>query len=472
MTRTKIVCTIGPASRDEAVITRMVEAGMNVARLNFSHGTREEHARAAEKIREVSRRAGRSVAVLQDLSGPKIRIGPVAGGAVDLKPGDSFALVARPVQGDRSRVSVTYAGLPEDVRPGDPIYLGDGVIELEVVGTGGDEVRCRVVVGGTLVSHKGLNLPSRSISTPILTEKDKEDLAFGIDLGVDYVALSFVRSASDIQEARRFLEGAGGDLPLVAKIEKHEALDRIDEILDRVDGIMIARGDLGVEIPVERVPRVQKMLIQRANDAGKPVITATQMLRSMVESPRPTRAEVTDVANAILDGSDAVMLSEESAVGRYPVESVRMLNRVAAETEPVFPHDLWASRFPRGAGLDLQEAVAAGAVAMARDVGAAAILTCTHSGSTSRLVAKYRPAQPILAITSTGETFRRLALLWGTVPLFAEAGDLGEDLEAAAVGVARRAGAVKEGDRVVIAAGLPMDMKGITNHLQVVTVGS
>ncbi|TFG54709.1 MAG: pyruvate kinase, partial [Candidatus Aminicenantes bacterium] len=313
MAKTKIVCTIGPASRSPRILKKLIQAGMNVARLNFSHGTHSEHLIVLRLIRGLSRELDRPVAVLQDLAGPKIRVGKIAAGTISLKPGALFTLTSRRVPGGTGQVSISYPHLPAEVRPGDALLLSDGALELVVLKTSTRDIVCRVVVGGPLVSHKGINLPSRSIKAPSLTRKDKVDLAFGIRHGVDYVALSFVRGAGDIAAARRFIQKRGADIPLVAKIEKHEALDHIDEIISAADAVMVARGDLGVETPLENIPQVQKMLIQKANRSGKPVITATQMLRSMVDGPRPTRAEVTDVANAVLDGTDAVMLSEETA---------------------------------------------------------------------------------------------------------------------------------------------------------------
>jgi pyruvate kinase len=333
MIKTKIVCTIGPASRSPKILERLIRAGMDVARLNFSHGTPNEHGRTISDLRKIARRLGRPVAVLQDLAGPKIRIGPVRNGPVTLEAGASFTLTARKVPGDERTVSLNYPGLVADVRKGDALLLSDGALELEVVGVEGRDILCRVVIGGPLNSYKGVNLPARTLRTPSLTAKDRADLRFGLSKEVDYVALSFVRDAKDIASVRRHMKRCGGSAPVIAKIEKHEALDNMDAILAAADGLMVARGDLGVEIPLERIPRVQKDLIRKSREAGKPVITATQMLRSMVDSPRPTRAEVTDVANAILDGTDAVMLSEETAVGKHPVEAVSMMARIAREAE-------------------------------------------------------------------------------------------------------------------------------------------
>ncbi|MFA7329531.1 MAG: pyruvate kinase [Candidatus Delongbacteria bacterium] len=469
MRRTKIVCTIGPASESEEILDRLIRAGMDVARLNFSHGSHESHAEKFRQIRALAAAAGRPVAILQDLAGPKIRIGGLAAGPITLRPGDEFTLTAREVPGDATEVSISYKELPEDVRPGDTLLLADGALDMSVLRVDGPDILCRVVTGGVLSSHKGINLPSRSIRAPILTAKDRLDLAFGLELGVDFVALSFVRSAHDISVVHAFMDELGRSAPLIAKIEKHEALAEIDAILEAVDGLMVARGDLGVDIPLERVPRVQKLLIEKANRAGKPVITATQMLKSMVDAPRPTRAEVTDVANAILDGTDAVMLSEESAAGHYPVESLLTLDRIARETERDFPHRLWMRRFHPEGVCNPPQAVAHAACELAMRIDAAAILTCTRSGGTTRLVARTRPAQNVLAATPDETVWRRLALTWGAVPLLTSLTESLEVMIAEALGAARAAGLTQPGDPVVVTAGTHLTTPGSTNLIRVET---
>lgn len=469
MRRTKIVCTIGPASESEEILDRLIQAGMDVARLNFSHGSHESHAEKFRQIRALAAAAGRPVAILQDLAGPKIRIGGLASGPITLRSGDKFVLTARDVPGSAAEVSISYKELPEDVRPGDTLLLADGALDMSVLRVDGPDIHCRVVTGGVLSSHKGINLPSRSIRAPILTAKDKLDLAFGLELGVDFVALSFVRSAADICVVRTFMDELGRSAPLIAKIEKHEALAEIDGILAAVDGLMVARGDLGVDIPLERVPRVQKLLIEKANRAGKPVITATQMLKSMVDAPRPTRAEVTDVANAILDGTDAVMLSEESAAGLYPVESLQTLDRIARETERDFPHRLWMRRFHPEGVCEPPQAVAHAACELAMRIDAAAILTCTRSGGTTRLVARTRPAQNVLAATPDEGVWRRLALTWGAEPLLTSLTESLEVMIAEALGAARAAGLTQPGDPVVITAGTHLTRSGSTNLIRVET---
>ena len=466
MRRTKIVCTIGPVSRSREMLERLVRAGMDVARLNFSHGTLPEHSEDRAAIRDVSRRVGKAVAILQDLAGPKVRTGPLATAEVTLRAGGTFVLTGRSVPGNNREVSLTYRNLPKDARKGDTLLLSDGAIELVVEEVSGDDIACRVVVGGTLGAHKGINLPSRSINAPFFTPKHQADLQFGLGHGVDYVALSFVRTAEDVLWARAFIEDAGATVPVIAKIEKHEALDHIDEILAAVDGIMIARGDLGVEIPVERVPRVQKTLIRKANAAAKPVITATQMLKSMVESPRPTRAEVADVANAVLDGSDAVMLSEESAVGAFPEAAVQTMSRIAEDAEVGLPY---RGHLPEaGERLTQQQAVARAACQLAADIGAAAIITCTQSGSTTQLVAKHRPHQLLFGMTPAPETYYRLALVWGVLPTIMEPSDDQEAMEMQAIRLALESGHVKSGETVVITAGLPLHVAGTTNAIKAI----
>ena len=469
MIKTKIICTIGPASRDPQTLTRLIEAGMNVCRLNFSHGTQDEHAALIADIREVSRRLCAPVAILQDLAGPKIRTGKISAGTVTLKAGQEFTLTGREVPGDDREVGLTYADLPRNLRPGDRLLLADGAMELEVLTLTDTDVRCRVITGGELSSNKGINLPGRSINAPILSDKDRSDLEFGLARDVDFVALSFVRTAHDITSVKKLITAAGKDTPLIAKIEKFEALDNIDQIIDVADGIMIARGDLGVEIPLESVPRVQKMLIAKTNAAAKPVITATQMLKSMVESPRPTRAEVTDVANAIFDGTDAIMLSEETAVGRYPVEAVKVMTRIACDIEGEFDYETWTHKFDGDAKLSFEAAVAHTAVEMAEDIGAAAIITCTKSGSTTRLVARYRPRQTLLAMTPERSTELRMALVFGAVTVNIGGIDSAEELERMAIAAALQGGYVKPGQPVVITAGLPFHVVGTTNLIKVAT---
>lgn len=466
MRKTKIVCTIGPASRSPEILRSLILAGMDVARLNFSHGTHQEHGEVISRLRRLSRRLGRPVAVLQDLAGPKIRIGPVDSGSIGLEPGAVFTLTSRKVPGDEREVSVNYRTMPAEVRKGDILLLSDGALELEVLSVRDRDIRCRVIIGGPLSSFKGINLPTRTLRTPSLTAKDKDDLVFGIRNGVDFVAMSFVRRATDLDAVRRHMKRHGEVIPVIAKIEKHEALENLDAIMDAADGIMVARGDLGVEIPFEKIPRIQKLLIRKSGRAGIPVITATQMLRSMVDAPRPTRAEVTDVANAIFDGTDAVMLSEETAVGRYPVQSTAVMSRIAEEAERTPSLGLRPGAEDLDTLVSLPGAVARAACGLAADIRAAAIITFTHSGGTARLVSRCRPECPIIAHTPQERTRNRLALSWGVIPVLGESMTETDAMVASALTSARKTGLVRKGQTVVITAGVPLGVPGTTNLIK------
>lgn len=470
MRRTKILATVGPASRAPERLNQLMEAGVDIFRLNFSHGTQDEHGESLRRIRELEDARGRSVPVLQDLAGPKIRIGRVKEGGITLNSGDTFILTTANVVGTAERVSVSYDRLPEEVSPEDTLLLSDGALELRVTATHESEIECEVVVGGHLTSHKGINLPSASVDLPVLTDKDRSDLAFGLQAGVDMIAVSFVRNARDIAEVRQAMEDSDRRVPVIAKIEKHEALRNIQEIIEMVDGLMIARGDLGVETPIECIPRSQKWLTTCGNRAAKPVITATHMLRSMVSSPRPTRAEVSDIANAVLDGSDAIMLSEETAVGDYPRQSVDIMDRTIRKIEEVFPYAAWGHRLGVQKQLSDQEAVAHAACGLAAETKAVAIVTCTMSGSTTARVAKYRPAVPILALTPNIGVWRWLRLLWGVMPVYTEGVDKPEYMEQAAIRNAIKAGLARPGHKIVVTAGMPLKLSGTTNLVKVVTV--
>jgi pyruvate kinase len=416
--RTKIVCTIGPASSSEETLRALISAGMNVVRLNFSHGTHDEHARVIERVRRLSTAMDTAIAILQDLAGPKVRVGAFAADTVELVEGGTFTLTTRDVLGDETCVSVSYPRLPSEVKPGDKLLLADGSITLEVMGVGGEDVRCRVVVGGPLSARKGVNVPSGLFGLPILREKDLFDLRFGVKEGVDFVGLSFVRTGHDVAVAKKEIADAGGDAPVIAKIETSAALQRIDEILAEADGMMIARGDLSIETPFARVPIVQKQLIAKANSTAKPVITATQMLFSMVTSSYPTRAEAADVANAVLDGSDAVMLSDETTIGKHPVRAVETMASIVCEAErETAALTVAPERREEAAAIAADEALAQGACELASRIGADLIATLTQSGRTARLVAKYRPRQPILAASYRVETYRRLALVRDVTPM-------------------------------------------------------
>jgi pyruvate kinase len=415
--KSKIVCTIGPASRSEEQLHALIQAGADVVRLNFSHGTRDEHAQVIERVRRIAEQLNVPVAILQDLAGPKVRIGTFTSGSVTLTAGAPFTLTTQPVAGTERIVSVSYAQLPQEVKPRDTLLLADGAVILEVQQVTTDEIHCQVVVGGNLSAHKGVNCPSGLFKLPILNAKDLADLQFGIDQQLDYIGLSFVRTADDIRVAKSAIAQRGGNIPIIAKIETQTALSHIDEIIAATDGVMVARGDLGIETPFARVPLVQKQLIAKANQQAKPVITATQMLWSMVNAPRPTRAEAADVANAVLDGTDAVMLSEETAVGRYAVQAVQAMVAIADEAEhtelSLGPRaDLNKEFVPSEAELMAQAACHIAAACKLE-----AIVTVTLEGTSARLVAKYRPSQPIFAATPRIDTYRRLALIRGVTPL-------------------------------------------------------
>jgi pyruvate kinase len=466
MRRTKIVCTIGPASESEKILKGLIQAGMDVARLNFSHGDYSFHKRMIHRIRQIARRLRKPVAILQDLPGPKIRIGEVAANRVRLQSRRPFVLTTRKILGSELAVSVNYPALTRSVKKGDPILLGDGEIELEAVQVSKYEVKCRIVVGGLLGSHKGIHFPQSTLNIRSLTKRDKQDLAFGIENKVDLIALSFVRSGDDIVYARSEIKKRGAAIPIIAKIEKHEALDHIDGILKEVDGIMVARGDLGLEIALERIPAMQKMMIRKANHLGKPVITATQMLRSMVQNPRPTRAEVADIANAVLDGTDALMLSEESAAGEYPVDAVRTMAEVAEETEQILE--------PRyqfvGQKKSVPEAISFAAISLARDLRVEAFLIPTSSGSTARMIARYRPQHPIIAISPENQTVKMLCLVWGVYPVAVHGFQSTDVMLRVAQRKAVELGVVKRGDLVAITAGLPLQQAGTTNMITVKAV--
>jgi len=466
--KTKIVCTIGPASESPQILETLIQAGMNVARLNFSHGTHEEHFEKIKTIRQIAERLNQPVAILQDLSGPKIRIGKVKEGGVELRRGENFFLTNREIMGDGKGVSVSYFSLPNEVKPGDTILLSDGTIDLQVLETNGQDIQCRVVVGGVLTSHKGINVPTGTILASAFTEKDHEDLLFGIQNGVDLIGLSYVKKAADIEKVKNVLKRESADIPVIAKIERKEALENIDGILSISDGIMVARGDLGMETPLEKIPNVQKMLIRKANGLGKPVITATQMLRSMVDHTQPTRAEVTDIVNAIYDGTDAVMLSEETASGRFPLEAFQMMAKIALAAEEEFPHDQFLRR--EGGGTDLPQAISHASSFLAEEVRATAIVTPTESGSTARWVSRLRPRQPILALSRHLSTVRRLNLCWGVHPFFIADWKDTDDMLERSKRMPKELGIASTGDRIVIIAGVPISIPGTTNLIKVETV--
>jgi pyruvate kinase len=438
---------------------------MNVARLNFSHGNQEQHAEKIHLIRELSLKLGRYVAILQDLAGPKIRIGPVPGSGIRIETGQIFSLTNYPIMGSKKAVSINYPQLPSEVRKGDLILIADGTLELKVLNTTDSDIQCRVIIGGLLSSHKGINIPSETINTPSVTKKDIADLHFGLEHGVDMVALSFVRWAEDIINVKDIISKRKADTPVIAKIEKHEALKNLDPILKAADGIMVARGDLGVEIPLEKVPQVQKEIIRKANNAGKPVITATQMLRSMMDSNRPTRAEATDVANAILDGTDAIMLSEETATGKYPIKALKYMSLIAKETEKNYPYDRYLE--VKGKDWSITESVAHAACMLASHLNARAILAFTQSGTTAREISRFRPAQSIIALSPAEQTLRRLTLHWNVIPYYIAPLSDTDNMIEKAVDTVIKTKKVAPGDIIIITAGLPVRSMGTTNMIRV-----
>jgi pyruvate kinase len=463
--RTKIVCTLGPAS-DGDILPRLLQAGMNVARLNFSHGTHAEHGARIQRLRELAAARKLPLAILQDLSGPKLRIGEVPGGEIAVQEGEIFLLSAAPLKAGETGTRVDFPQIIAETPPGVTIFLADGNIVLKVEDKTEQALRCRVVVGGALRSRVGINFPMHSLSLPAFTDKDKEDLRFGISQGVDLVAMSYVRSRQDVMAAREFMAGLGADIPIIAKIEKHEALKELEAILEAADGLMVARGDLGVEIPLEEVPIVQKQIIAAANRVSKPVITATQMLLSMVSHSRPSRAEATDVANAIFDGTDAVMLSEETAAGEYPVEAVEFLDRVSRYTEAHFPYEVWLRSRALEGRQEIPEAIGYAVCEMARDLEAAAILTHTEGGGTARIISRFRPITPIVAVTPREDTWRRLALSWGIFPLLTPPLRDTDHMLRVVEEEGLKAGMLDHGDRVIITTGTPIGTKGSTNLIK------
>jgi pyruvate kinase len=469
--KARIVCTLGPASHDVGVLMRMIEVGMDVARLNFSHGSHADHARLIATVRDAASRSGIAVCLMQDLQGPKIRIGELSTPSIDVPSGSTLVITTEPIIGEPGRVSTVFTPLPDEVRQGDTILLDDGKIRLAVNRVEGCNVVCDVLAGGTLSPRKGMNLPGVALTIPAFTPKDLDDLAFGIANDVDYTALSFVRSADDIRALRAAiatLPGGDGYHPIIAKIEKPQALRNIDAIIEEADGIMVARGDLGVEVPPEEVPLYQKSIINRCIKAGKPVIVATQMFESMITNPTPTRAEASDVANAVLDGADAVMLSGETSVGAYPVEAVAMMTRIINNIETHASSTRMGDGSVKDGDHGHQAALGRAACVLAEQIGAAAIVAVTQTGSTARIVARYRPRTPIIAVTTSPATLRRLNLVWGVQEVMAENVHQDSDRTLRAV-EARLAeeGILHDGDSYVLIAGQPLFAGGGTNMIKV-----
>jgi pyruvate kinase len=466
--KAKIVCTLGPSSSTYEQIFALAKAGMDVARINFSHGTHDEHQKLIETVRKISYEISKPIAILQDLQGPKIRVQTFENGQVELKEGQEFILTVRDVVGNDKIVSVSYKSFYNDVKPGDAVLLDDGNLKLEVVEIRGVDVHCRVIYGGILKDKKGLNLPGSILSVPCLTEKDRRDLEFGMQMDVDYVALSFVQRPEDINEIKWIIESYGKRTPVVAKIEKPQAVEAIDKITDLTDAIMVARGDLGVEMPAEEVPSIQKKIIRLCNQKGIPVITATQMLDSMIHNPRPTRAEASDVANAILDGTDAVMLSGETASGAYPIEAVKTMDRIIRYTETQGDTGWRLRRRSDDRIYPIALTIGYCACQAAEMVNARAIVCLTQSGSTAGMISRYRPMLPIIALTWLEETYNRLALLWGVraflvSEIFDNMDDAVEKLKSKIVDL----DLANEGDTVVFTSGLPFNKRRKTNDLRI-----
>ncbi|GGA52786.1 pyruvate kinase [Paenibacillus physcomitrellae] len=468
MRKTKIVCTIGPSSESLENTKKLIMAGMNVARLNFSHGDFEEHGNRIKNIRQANQELGKSVAILLDTKGPEIRTGKLAVEPIELVQDEFVTLTTEEILGDQNRISVTYKDLPNDVEVGSTILIDDGLIGLTVVDIQGTEIKCRIVNGGTIKSKKGVNVPGVAISLPGITEKDANDIVFGIEQNIDFIAASFVRKASDVLEIRALLEKHNAShIQIISKIENQQGVENLDEILEVSDGLMVARGDLGVEIPAEDVPLVQKMMIEKCNRVGKPVITATQMLDSMQRNPRPTRAEASDVANAIFDGTDAIMLSGETAAGKYPVESVLTMSRIAEKAESALAYREIFEKQSHAQQSTVTEAISQAVASSAMDLNAKAIITSTETGHTARMVSKYRPQAPIVAVTTEDQTLRRLALAWGVTPVKGEVADSTDAMFDNAMKGGLASGLVKEGDLVVITAGIPLGRSGSTNLIKI-----
>ena len=471
MRKTKMICTIGPASEDEAILKQVIEAGMNASRHNFSHGDHAEHGGRIEKVKRLAKELNKEIAIILDTKGPEIRTGKFEPNKVELQMGSDFTIyVGEEVIGDTTKCSVTYDGLANDVKAGDTILIDDGLVGLTVKSVEGNKVHCVVNNTGLVGTHKGVNVPGVSIKLPALTEKDAADLKFGCEVGVTMIAASFIRKVDDVKAIRKLLDENGGkDILICSKIENQEGVDNIDSILEASDAIMVARGDLGVEIPMEQLPAVQKMIIKKCNEAGKPVVTATQMLDSMIRNPRPTRAEVSDVANAILDGTDAIMLSGESANGTYPVEAVATMAKIAEETEKGLKYHVAVSsaknHTPAMSGV-----ISRAACNAANELNAAAIISSTQTGATAKRLSNCRPECPIIAVTPSTVVAKQLAFSWGVYPIVAERMESTDEMMAKSVAIAEEHNYIQKGDTVVIAAGVPVDKVGTTNLMKVSVV--
>ncbi|MDD6571503.1 MAG: pyruvate kinase [Thermoflexaceae bacterium] len=476
MKRTKIICTMGPNTNDRELLKQLAINGMDIARFNFSHGDHEEQKGRVELVKSVREELGLPIAMLLDTKGPEIRTGSLVDDKkVTLIEGETYTLTTRQIVGDNKIGHITYAGLPADVHEGSVILIDDGLIELRVESVTETDIACRIINGGELGTKKGVNVPNVSIKLPGITEKDKEDILFGIEQGYDFIAASFVRNADCIREIKEILREHNADIKVIAKIENAEGIANIDEIIDVADGIMVARGDMGVEIPAEEVPHVQKMIISKCNDKFKPVITATQMLDSMMRNPRPTRAEVTDVANAIYDGTDAVMLSGESAMGKYPVEAVKMMAHIAESTEQHLDHEKFVKARRIHAKQTVSGAVSYASVTTAHNLNAKAIIAPTISGFTTRVISKYKPEMPVIGLSPNDSVLRQMQIYWGVRPMKSIQENSTDDIIRHALDSVKKAGIITEGDTVVVTAGIPTSkskeaQKGITNIMRVVSI--
>ena len=468
--KTKIICTIGPSSETQEVISALIDAGMNVARFNFSHGTHEEQKAKFDIVRKIRIEKNLPVATLLDTKGPEIRLKNFEGGRTELKAGETFVLTTRDVEGTHEIASVTYKDLPDDVHVGSSILIDDGLIGLQVERIEDTDIVCRVINGGPVSNHKGVNVPGADLSMPFISEQDRRDIEFGCDTGFDYIAASFTRTAQDIRQIRRILNAKGSKMKIIAKIESVQGVRNLEEILDEADGIMVARGDLGVEVPLEQVPVLQKRMIQMAEEKGKICVTATQMLDSMIHNPRPTRAETTDVANAIYDGTTAIMLSGETASGAYPVEALQTMSRIALQAEEDINYPERMSRRIISGQKDITTAVSHATCTVAEDIGADAIITVTMSGFTARRLSAYKPGCTVVACTTDVQTACQMNLLFGVIPLIIPQEKSADELFDVAVKQARRAGIVSKGDHIVLTAGVPLGIAGNTNMLRVIEV--
>lgn len=471
MNRTKIVCTLGPACDDDDKIRAMMRAGMNVARINFSHGDHAAHAARIERVRRIAQETNAIIAILGDLQGPKLRVGEIANGSVMTYADREITLTTREVPGSEQAVHLPHPELVHDVKPGQRLLLDDGQLEFMVLSTTETDIRCKVVNGGPLSSHKGVSAPGANLSLSALSDKDRGDVVFGAEQQLDYLALSFVRTAEDVKKLRSLLDAIGSKIPIVTKIEKAEALDNFSEILACSDAVMVARGDLGVETPLESVPVVQKEMIRHCNARSIPVITATEMLNSMITQPRPTRAEASDVANAIYDGTDAVMLSAETASGKYPVESVETMSKIAHITEQDVPFEKWSDRRVIGAMQSVPDAIGHATVEIAYELNAKAIVTSTRSGNTARLVARFRPRAGIIAMTPSEVVQRQLALVWGVTPILSQRYATTDDMIRISSMLTVKNGLAQRGDKIIITAGIPATSSSPTNMLKVHIIG-